>query len=148
MVERYRGGVLPAAGELQKIDQDLLARAERLPESLADVYSRLELQQCAMLPVELARAANAYIDATEPFKLAKDAAKSGRLDTVLNTATVAIHHCLIGLLPILRQKSSEGLAQLGVETSGRTLEELYSNPPKAGAKLGPGQPLFPNVVPE
>jgi len=31
---------------------------------LATAYEKLELQQCALLPVELARATNGYIDAT------------------------------------------------------------------------------------
>jgi methionyl-tRNA synthetase len=148
MVERYRGGVLPAAGDLQKIDNDLLAHARRLPGELAAAYERLELQQCALLPVELARAANGYIDATEPFKLAKDPANSGRLDTVLSVATTAIHHTLIGLLPILPRKAVEGLSQLAVQTAGKTLDQLYTSPPSTGAKVGPGQPLFPNVVVE
>jgi methionyl-tRNA synthetase len=145
MVERYRGGVLPGAGELQAIDRDLVARAQRLPDQMAAAYDKLELQQCAMLPVELARAANGYIDATEPFRLAKDAAQAGRLDTVLNTAALAVHHCLVALLPILPEKAAEGLGQLSVAAGGKTLAELYANPPGAGTKLGVGVPLFPNV---
>ena len=145
MVERYRGGVLPAATELLPIDRDLLERAAKLPGDIAAAYERLELQQCAMLPIELARAANGYIDATEPFKLAKDAAQAGRLDTVLSVAATVIHHCLTALLPILPQKAAEGLAQLGVQSAGKTLAQLHSQAPAAGVKVGPGQPLFPNV---
>ena len=44
---------------------------------------------------------NGYIDATEPFKLAKDPANAARLDTVLNIAAHSIHQCLVALLPIL-----------------------------------------------
>jgi methionyl-tRNA synthetase len=145
MIDRYRGGILPAAGELQAIDRDLLDRAAKLPSQIAGAYARLELHQCALLPVELARAANGYIDATEPFKLAKDPANSGRLDTVLNTAARTIHDCLVALLPILPQKAAEGLAQLSSQPGGKTLDKLYGHPPAAGTKLGAGQPLFPNV---
>ena len=45
----------------------------------------------ALLPVELARFTNGYIDATEPFKLAKDPAQSQRLDTVLNLSAQALY---------------------------------------------------------
>jgi methionyl-tRNA synthetase len=148
MVDRYRGGVLPAAGELGQIDRGMLTRAQQLPSALHVAYDRLELQQCALLPVELARAANGYIDATEPFKLAKDPGQSARLDTVLNIATTTIQQCLVGLLPILPQKAVEGLSQLGVQLEGKTLAQLEENPASVGAKLGPGQPLFPNVEPE
>jgi methionyl-tRNA synthetase len=147
MIDRYRAGILPPSGELQPIDRDLLAHGEQLPSQLASAYERIELQQCAELPVQLARLTNGYIDATEPFKLAKDASKASRLDTVLNVAARSIHRCLVGLLPILPQKAAEGLAQLKVDTAGKTLAWLYENPPTPGTKLGEAQPLFPNVVP-
>ncbi len=145
MVESYRQGALPAAGELEPVDRELLERASLLAGQVAEAYSKLELQQCALLPVELARAANGYIDTTQPFKLAKDPAQAKRLDTVLNTAATAIHQCLVALLPILPTKAAEGLAQLGVSTRGKTLIELHASVPIPGTKLGPGQPLFPNV---
>jgi methionyl-tRNA synthetase len=145
MIERYCGAILPAAGELQRLDRDLLDRAAKLPGESAAAYQRLELQQCALLPVELARATNGYIDATEPFKLAGDSSQSARLHTVLNTAATAVHHCLVGLLPILPHKAAEGLSQLAVPTAGKMLDELYRNAPAPGAKIGPAVPLFPNV---
>jgi methionyl-tRNA synthetase len=147
MIDRYRQGVLPAAGELQQIDRDLLAHGAKLPEQIAAAYERIELQQCAELPVQLARLTNGYIDATEPFKLAKDASQATRLNTVLNVAAISIHRCLVGLLPILPQKAAEGLGQLKIDSAGKTLAWLYENPPAAGLKLGDAQPLFPNVVP-
>jgi methionyl-tRNA synthetase len=145
MVERYRGGVLPAAGQLEAIDNDLLNRVQQLPAQIAQAYEKLELQQCAILPVELARATNGYIDATEPFKLAKDPNQSARLDTVLNLSAGAIHHALVGLIPLLPQKAIEGLSQLGISASGKPISELFSARPPNGIKLGPAHPLFPNV---
>ena len=86
MIGRYHGGLLPATGTLEAIDQELLAKADALPGQLKAAYAEMNLQQCAMLPVELARAANGYIEATEPFKLAKNPAAAARLGTVLATA--------------------------------------------------------------
>jgi methionyl-tRNA synthetase len=150
MIDRYRGGVLPEPGELESIDRELLAHGEKLPAQLADAYANIGLQQCAELPVQLARFTNGYIDATEPFKLAKDPAKAKRLDTVLNVAARSIHRSLVGLLPILPEKSAEGLRQLKTDVTSpgenKTLAALYANPPAPGTKLGDAQPLFPNVV--
>jgi methionyl-tRNA synthetase len=145
MIDRYRGGVLPECGELQAIDRELLAQGEQLRDKLSAAYEAVELQQCAELPVQLARATNGYIDATEPFKLAKDASQATRLNTVLNVATRSIHRALVGLLPILPQKAVEGLAQLKVNAGEKTLAWLYENPPAAGTKLGDATPLFPNL---
>jgi methionyl-tRNA synthetase len=147
MIDRYRAGILPAPANLEQIDKDLLAHAAKLPQQLAQAYDRVELQQCAELPVLLARLTNGYIDATEPFKLAKDEAQKTRLDTVLNTAARAIHASLVGLLPVLRTKAAEGLAQLRIDCAGKTLDWLHANPTPVGTKLGDAQPLFPNVPP-
>ncbi len=147
MIGRYRGGVLPATGEMEEIDRNLLARVASLPAQIDQAYAKLELQQCALLPVELARATNGYIDATEPFKLAKDPAQAKRLDTVLNVAAQAIHGVLIALLPVLPEKALAGLEQLKVTVAGKTMVELFGKPLVAGETLGEGQPLFPNVLP-
>jgi methionyl-tRNA synthetase len=146
MVGRYRGGELPAAHEpLEEIDRHLILQTQALSQKLADAYGRVELQQCAMLPIELARATNGYIDATEPFKLAKDPAKAARLETVLNLSAQAIYRSLLALLAILPEKAAAGLNQLGVSTEGKTLEQLFATPLATGLKLGEGQPLFPRV---
>ena len=76
-VGRYRDGVLPAVGETRgHRSTTSSSRRSKLAGALADAYAQLELQQCALLPVELARATNGYIDATAPFTLAKDPAKA------------------------------------------------------------------------
>jgi methionyl-tRNA synthetase len=147
MVNMYRDGVQPApGGELETIDRDLLARVEALPGQLDEAYRRMDLQQCALLPVELARAANGYIDATEPFKLKKDPARAGRLDTILNVSSQAAYRSLVGLLPILPKKAAAGLKQLGVNVEGKTLPELFAVGIPVGAKFGQGEPLFAKVV--
>jgi methionyl-tRNA synthetase len=145
MIGRYRGGVLPAAGERDGIDDPLIAATQKIEQQITDAYAKLELQQCALSPIELARATNGYIDATAPFSLAKDPAKAGRLDTVLNLSAQAIYHALVALLPILPEKAAAGLAQLGVDITGRTLSQLIGANLPAGAKLGEGQPLFPKI---
>jgi methionyl-tRNA synthetase len=145
MVGKYRGGALPNGKPTESIDRDLAAKIDALPQQLSEAYRTNALQQAALLPVDLARAANGYIDATAPFKLAKDPAQSARLDAVLNLATQAIYRALVALLPLLPQKAAEGLSQLGVDVSGKTLGQLFAEPLPAGHQLGEGKPLFPRV---
>ena len=145
MVPKYRGGVVPAAGELQDIDRSLGERIERFPSELARAYGEIALQQCVLIPMELARATNGYIDATAPFKLAKDPGQAGRLDTVLNLAARAIYTALVGLLPVLPEKAAAGLGQLGVEAGGKGLGELLGDSLRSGHRLATGSPLFPKV---
>jgi methionyl-tRNA synthetase len=146
MIGRYRDGLLPAASaQLEDIDRSLIDQTSKLGAAVSDAYGKLELQQCALLPIELARATNGYIEATEPFKLAKDPAKAQRLDTVLNLSAQAIKAALVGLLPLLPNKATAGLAQLGVSVERRTLQELVTTSIPVGQKLGEGTPLFPRV---
>jgi methionyl-tRNA synthetase len=146
MTGRYREGKVPEPGPLEDIDRTLLDHAARLTQSLASAYANLALQDCATLPLELARAINGYIEATAPFKLAKDPSQATRLNTILNVSAQAMRTALLCLLPILPSKAEEGLKQLNVEISGKTIADLTGAPLPAGHGLGPGKPLFPKVV--
>jgi methionyl-tRNA synthetase len=145
MIGQYRDGALPPVGDVEDVDTHLVEQTAKLSGALGGAYRRVALQECAMLPVELARATNGYIDATAPFKLKKDESKAKRLDTVLNRSAQAIKNALVGLLPVLPEKAAAGLAQLGVSVDGRTLDELLTTELPPGHKIGEGKPLFPKV---
>ena len=100
-----------------------------------------------MLPMELARQANGYIDATEPFSLAKDPAQAlAARHRAEPLGPGDLPRC-VGLLPILPEKAAAGLEQLGVSVSGKTLQQLLATPLPGGHKVGQGSPLFPKVEP-
>jgi methionyl-tRNA synthetase len=100
-----------------------------------------------LLPVELSRAANTFIDQTKPFSLAKDPAKAGELDTVLNRCIQAVYKSLVALLPICPQKAAAGLKQLNVDIGGKTIGDLLSAELPAAHKLGTAEVLFPRIEP-
>jgi methionyl-tRNA synthetase len=145
ITNKNRDAALPAAAELTDLDRTLIDATATLPAAVTAAYDRVELQQAALLPIELVRTTNGYIDATAPWKLAKDPAQSQRLDTVLNLTTQAIHTALVALLPILPEKSAAGLAQLGVDPTNKTLSDLFATPLSPGHKVNQGTPLFPRV---
>ncbi len=148
MIGNYRGGVLPAPGSaLDDHDRQVLDACEQFPGKLADAYRRLALQECAMLPLELARVVNGYIDSTKPFSLAKDPAAAGRLDTILHGCAQAVYRAFVGILPILPEKAAAALAQLNVDIRGRTLGEVLAAGLPIGHKFGEGQALFPRINP-
>jgi len=145
MASKYRGS-LPALGAMEDLDRNVLSQIRELGAKLADAYAKCELQQCALLPVELARAANGFIDATAPFKLAKDPQQASRLDTVLHVAAQAIYATLVGLLPLMPEKAEAGLRQLGCDPTGKTMKQLLDAGLAVGHPIAAGQPLF--VKPE
>jgi methionyl-tRNA synthetase len=144
MIRKYRGNV-PAGAATEDIDRNLVAATEALPAQVKSAYEKLDLQQAVLLPIELARTANGYIDATRPFSLAKDPAQASRLDTVLNLAVQATKNALVALLPVLPTKAREGLKQLGIDLEGKTLDQLFAMPLAPGHALGEAVPLFPKV---
>jgi methionyl-tRNA synthetase len=148
MTGKYRGGVLGDAS-VGTTDQDrpLADQGARLVGELERAWLELRLQDAVTLPLELARTMNAYIDSTEPFKLAKDESQAARLDAVLSHATTALYRALVALLPVLPERATAGLRQLGVDPAGRRLEDLLVNPPGPGHRLGEGEPLFPRMDP-
>lgn len=149
MIGKYHGGRVPEAqASLEPIDLDLVEKASSLGEQIRQAYAAYDLQAAAMLPIELARQTNGFIDATEPFKLAKDPAKAQRLATVLNLAAQAISKSMVALIPVLPEKALEGLAQLNISVEGKTFDQLMSTPLRVGHQLGEGKPLFPKVEKE
>ncbi len=117
MLHAYRGGMVPRAGELLPVDEALQRKTEALLPTVKKSYEGFDLQQCALAPIELARAVNVYIDETAPYKLARKPEAQGRLNTILNLSVGAIHQALAALIPVLPEKAPAGLLQLGVDAS-------------------------------
>ncbi len=145
MIHNYRGGKLPELGAMDELDRSLHERVKAFGQQLSDAYARNALQEAAMLPVELARAVNGYIDATAPFKLAKDPEQGARLDTVLHLCAQGISRAVLGLLPVLPHKGAEALGQLGLGGVTRDLGDRLETLLPAGTAFNAGQPLFPRV---
>jgi methionyl-tRNA synthetase len=143
MVGKYRGSV-PAKGSQGPEDAMLEQAIAVMPAKLKKAFDEFALQDAVMIPLEVARAANTYIDQTRPFSLAKDPAQAGRLDTVLNLIARATQVSLAGLIPVLPEKAVAGLTQLGIDPTGKTFDQLIE-PLDAGHALGAAAVLFPRI---
>ncbi len=145
MIGKYRDGKVPAIGTLNEADTALKKQIGTLAADLSSAYDAVELQRAALLPIELARAANAYIDVTRPFSLAKDPAQAQQLDVVLTLVANACKNILAGLLPVLPEKAAAGLAQLNVDPNGKTIRQLLETDLPDGHALGKAEVLFPRI---
>ena len=143
MIQKYRGTV-PAAGASGPEDAAVEQAVDALPAKLRAAYETFALQDCVLLPLEVARAANTFIDQTRPFSLAKDPAQSARLDTVLHLIARATQAALVAMLPVLPEKASAGLKQLGIDVAGKTFDELMTDLAPRHA-LGEATVLFPRL---
>ena len=140
MISKYREGVVPDAesdGLNAGIDQALAdARA-----SMDD----LKVHEAFAAAMDLARAANVYVEEQKPWAQAKDANQAASLDETLSTlARVLVVLCAL-FQPVAPEKMHELANRLGFE-GVPTLDEAVTVG-LAGQTVTPGSPLFPRVDP-
>ena len=138
MIARYRDGTLPdAAG--RGLAAETAAALDRYRESM----DALRLHRALASAMDLARAANRYVEKREPWAQARDPGRAADLDETL----VSLARCLTVLAALLepvmpaRMKALAGtLGFTGVPTLGRAVDA-----PLRGRTVTRGDPLFPRV---
>ncbi len=109
MAERYRGGrVAPsgAPGRLSGVAQE----AVRTYRESMDVFA---LEGGVSSAFRIIDAANEFIAATEPWALARDAAKADELSQVLFDVAEAVRVAAVLLLPVMPKSAAEILTRVG-----------------------------------
>ena len=124
MLRKYRGGAVPGAGEtaLDEAGAGALADWERAMDGLL-------LHQGIEAAMGIARRANGFIDAEQPWKLAKQPESAERLDGVLRALVRALARTAVALSPFMPGKCEEIWRRLGGEGSLPRLEELEARLP-------------------
>ncbi len=121
MVQRYRGGVIPAAP-----NSDLRGDAEKTAVAYGQRMERLDLGGALERVWGFVVRGNQYVEESAPWKLAKDPALARRLDTVLYSLTDAVQLISQWIEPTMPGIAAQIRTQLGVD-----------------GKLGQIAPLFP-----
>ena len=87
--------------------------------------------------------ANKFIDETEPWKLAKDAAQADKLDCVLLSLYEALRFIALLIAPFMPDTANKMLAQLGVKSLGGY--DAFEFGKGAGVKVNKAEVLFPRI---
>jgi len=146
MLARYRDGVVPAAHDLEPIDEELKGTFTALPGLVTRRFDDLQFDRALETVMEAVRKANKYVSETAPWELAKDPARSDRLDTVLNTCVEALRCASILLEPVIPAKARELRKQLGIKRAPFDLGSAAQwGLVPAGTRTAPGDPLFPRI---
>ena len=136
MTNKYFGGVVADKKASEAVDEDLKAVVTGTYAKVADKMATLKVADALTEIFGIFKRCNKYIDETEPWALAKDAAKSDRLSTVLYNLVEGI---LIGasllepFMPETAEKIAdqlnaplrefEQLATFGLYESGKKVTE-------------------------
>lgn len=148
MISRYFDGAAPAAeGDLGGADREVRAAAADLRDHAIELMERCQFHHYLDKVFALEGATNRFIDATEPFKLAKDPEQKARVASILHTCAEAVRIVLLYLWPIMPETAEAGLAQLGQSLPEEPLQDVTAwdrIPP--GTAVSKGQPLFPRKL--
>ncbi len=144
MIGRYFDGRLPAPGSSGPAEQPIRQQADALFARLDEAMAGLAFHRAIGAALDLASAANKYIDDTAPFKLAKDPAQRERLGTILYTCAEATRLAAVALAPFMPATIGRVWGQLpypaglrlASPAAGETLPEQL-----AWGKLTAGQPV-------
>jgi methionyl-tRNA synthetase len=136
MIQRYRGGRLPAGAN--QLAGETAAAWDRAVAAYRGNALQEALQEC----VALVTRANQYIDQTAPFKIAKDPSRAGDLDNILVTLAEVCRALGVLLWPVMPGAMEKLQRQLGLESVNTNLSQLPP-PLAAGHAVGEIFALFP-----
>ena len=147
LVTRARGGVIPTPPPTEQAterERTLDHQVQAVARDIADAIERFALHEALESVWRLVAAANAYVDQTAPWALARTEPDQGRqpaLDRILYTLLDVLRAVAQFLEPFLPGTAREILIRLGhadVTAGVPQLGEL-----KPGRRVQPGPPLFP-----
>ena len=89
------------------------ARCAQAADAWQRAIDELDLVAAANAPMALLRDVDAFINRTEPFKVAKDPARAGELASILAQCAEAVRIAGVMLEPFLPEKTAQLRAALG-----------------------------------
>ena len=142
MTRKNFDGLVPQPGELDDTDRQLLATVDQHLAAEAELLEQVELRQALREAMAGAQAANAYLNAREPWKTAKTDVE--RTATTLHTALQAINGLKVAFAPFTPFASAKLHEQLGGE--GELAGEGWQRREVAvGTELPKPVPLFQKI---
>ncbi len=144
MIKRYFGGAVPAAGDLEELDRDLLAAAEATVAAIDPLMEALDFSNALVAIWAFVGRANQYLERASPWLLARDPANRPRLETVLGTTAEAVRLIAYLVLPFMPATAARIASQLGFELRTEADWSRWGSLP-AGSTIGAVEPLFPRI---
>ncbi len=158
MTSRYFEGKLPEPGEepesAAKVEHDRVA--EKGVREYRKAMEDLDLAKAAEAAMSIVRAVDSYIEATQPFKMAKQESELPKVGTVLYNCAEALRVASVLLWPFLPEKCEQlwqrtGCGQYAEALADKGTGDLEAwaqwGQSKPGSALQKSDPLFPRYQP-
>jgi methionyl-tRNA synthetase len=114
LTHKYFEGKIPALGNLEAIDKDVLEQLQAFPEKIDALIQKYKLKEAQFEAMNLARLGNKYLADTEPWKLAKT--NPERVNTILNIALQITANLTIAFEPFMPVKAQQLRRILNINT--------------------------------
>ena len=146
LVEKnFDAAVPPHADAEDTLDIDLRERWTGVLPRVREAWHELRMSHAIEEVMECVRATNRYVDATAPWKLAKDPDQRERLGTVLYNALEALRIVSALFWPVMPERMDALRGQLGIDAPPSLDECERWGMLVAGTALGESATLFPRA---
>ena len=145
LTKKYWGGVVPAWGELQEVDEKAIAEFKDVKEKVEQYLNVFKFREAQKEAMNLARIGNRYITECEPWKVWKTDPK--RVETILNISLQLVANLAIAFEPFL-PFSSEKLRKMINMPNFEWTQLGSTDLLKAGTQLGEPELLFEKIEDE
>ena len=145
LTKKYWGGVVPACGELQEVDEKAIAEFKDVKEKVEQYLNVFKFREAQKEAMNLARIGNRYITECEPWKVWKTDPK--RVETILNISLQLVANLAIAFEPFL-PFSSEKLRKMINMPNFEWTQLGSTDLLKAGTQLGDPELLFEKIEDE
>jgi methionyl-tRNA synthetase len=154
MIGRYLDGQIPQPPERHELtdaEEAFHGTQRRAFEEIERAMDDIAPHEALKSAWTFVRKANAYVEETTPWALARDDAQSRRLEVVLYELADALRLMALMLFPIIPRSAQEMWSRLGLE--GTVEERKLTDEGRwgllpAGSRVRGGDPLFPRVEAE
>ena len=152
MIAKYFDGAAPDPGSVADPGgRDWPAIAARAVEAARAAAGSTSIEEMCRAGLSLSNEVDGYINATRPFKLAKDETKRAELAAILYACAEALRIAALLLSPALPESMAALLGRLGqapADSGGPTLTERCAWGGLApGTRIEKGEALFPRADP-
>jgi methionyl-tRNA synthetase len=156
MTARYFGGSMPALGEMNSTLGTIRVATGLAIGAIDPFLAQLKIADAAMNSMHIVSAVDGVIEATAPFKLAKDPANLPQVGNILAHCAEGLRIASLMLWPIMPQKMEELWRRIGCEHYTQTLANRGTGKLhewsawgqlQPGATVLQGDPLFPRYQP-
>jgi methionyl-tRNA synthetase len=148
MVEKYNQGIVPEyIPDATPHDAAFRELALTTVKRVEDAMEQLQFSVALTAVWDLIRAGNRYIEATQPWNLAKDPEKQPVLGSVLYHLLEVLRMVSVLIEPFMTETPVKMRVQLGITENGATSWDSLAafGTLRSGIQTQKGQPLFPRL---